>query len=50
MKSGPFLASRQAAVASTHTFLTRMVSHSARKRFSAASAVATASAGIMPLV
>ena len=44
MKSLPFLASRQAAVASTHSRSTCMVSHSARKRLSAASAFSTASA------
>ena len=48
MKSLPFLASRQAAVASTHSRSTCMVSHSARKRLSAASAFSTASAAAGP--
>ena len=50
MKSLPLRASRQAAVASTHSRSTCMVSHSARKRFSAASAFSTASDGSRPLV
>ena len=45
MKAVPFLASRQAAVASTHSSRDlACVSHSARKRRSAASALSTASA------
>ena len=44
MKAGPFLASRQAAVAIAKVFFTPIVSHSARKRRSVASACCTASA------
>ena len=44
MKAGPFLASRQAAVAMARVFVTPMVSHSARNRLSVASACWTASA------
>ena len=49
MKSGPFSASRQAAVATHHIRFTPAVSHSARKRRSAASAFSTASAASSPV-
>ena len=49
MKPRPFLASRQAAVAIAHTFFTPIVSQSARKRSSAASACSTASAASNPV-
>ena len=49
MKAAPFSASRQAAVAMPWTRLTRSVSQSARKRLSAASAVAIASGASRPV-
>ena len=45
----PFLASRQAAVATTHSAPTSMRSHSMRKRLSAPSALSTASAASKPV-
>ena len=49
MNERPLLASRQAAVASPHKLATPTVSHKARKRPSAASALSTASAGSRPV-
>ena len=50
MKSGPLLASRQAAVAIAWTWPTFITRHSARNRRSAVSALATASGASSPVV
>jgi hypothetical protein len=50
MKSGPFLASRQAAVAMAKTRPTCWMRHSARNRRSAVSALLTASSARRPVL